>query len=746
MKRTWIVLLGLMLLAAPTAVKAQFNYTTNDDNTLTITWYSGNGGNVGIPDTIDDLTVSEIGSNAFGANTSLTGVSMSTNVANICDGAFAGCSSLTNVTMLDGLTNIGNGAFAACSSLANVTLPDIVANIGDVAFILCSSLPSVTIPSSVTSLGVAAFQSCTNLTNATISNGVTSLGSDAFAYCSMLASASIPGSLTNIGTDGFEGCSNLTKVTISNGLTTIGPSMFQSCQSLRNIIIPTTVTNIGDVAFSGASLTTVTIPTNVISIGEAAFASTSLGCVSIPASVTNIGLAAFQDCLRLTNIVVSGQNLFYSSLNGVLFDITQSTLLEAPDGLGGNYTIPSGVTSIGDTAFANCSLAGVIIPASVTNIAPNAFSDSPKLTTLLFVGNAPATDPTAFESDTAAVIYYLPGATGWSSPFAGLPAVLADITSWASPASIIYGTPLGSPQLNAASDLPGSFAYTPANGTVLPAGTNTLSVVFTPSNTVYYTSVTNTVSLVVSPAPLTITAHGANKTYGHALAFAGTEFAANGLVNGDAVASVTLASAGAAATAAVAGSPYSIVPSAALPASLTNNYTITYQSGQLTVNPAQVAVASGITANNKFYDGTTTATLSSNNVVLTGVVNGDSLSLTTNGYTANFASVKVGLDIAVTVSGLSLSGAAAGNYSLTQPAGLAANISSPSLQIFASKPNIVLSWPASATDYVLKQTASLALPVTWSPVTNSITIVGTNNTVSINAASGVRFFELIAAP
>jgi hypothetical protein len=611
---------------------------------------------------------------------------------------------------------------------------------------LCSSLTNVTIPGSVRAIGLAAFQSCTNLTNVTISNGVTSLGSDAFAYCSMLASVTIPGSLTNIGTAAFVGCTNLTKVTISNGLTTIGTAMFQSCQNLRNIVIPATVTNIGDVAFSGAGLTTVTIPTNVISIGEAAFASTSLGCVGIPASVTNIGLAAFQDCLRMTNIVVSGQNLFYSSLNGVLFDLTQGTLLEFPDGLTNNYTIPSGVTSIGDTAFANCSLTGVTIPASVTIIAPNAFESSPKLTTLLFLGNAPATDSTAFGSDTAAVIYYLPGATGWSSPFAGLPAVLADITSWASPASILYGTPLGSTQLNAVSDLPGSFTYTPANGTVLPAGTNTLSVVFTPSNTVYYTSVTNTVNLVVSPASLTITALGTNKTYGYTVTFAGTEFAANGLVNGDTVASVTLASSGAAATAAVAGSPYAIVPSAALPASLTNNYTITYHNGQLTVVPAQVAVASGITANNKFYDGTTVATLTSNNVVLSGVVNGDLISLNTNVYSANFASAKVGQDIAVTVSGLGLSGAAAGNYSLTQPTGLAANISSLSLQISASKPNIVLSWPASATDYVLKQTASLAFPVTWSPVTNGITLVGTNNTVTINAASGVRFFELIAAP
>jgi hypothetical protein len=46
----------------------------------------------------------------------------------------------------------------------------------------------------------------------------------------------------------------------------------------------------------------------------------------------------------------------------------------------------------------------------------------------------------------------------------------------------------------------------------------------------------------------------------------------------------------------------------------------------------------------------------------------------------------------------------------------------------------------------LNQTASLAPPLAWSRVTNSIAIIGTNNTVVMNAASVFRYFELIAAP
>ncbi len=114
-----------------------------------------------------------------------------------------------------------------------------------------------------------------------------------------------------------------------------------------------------------------------------------------------------------------------------------------------------------------------------------------------------------------------------------------------------------------------------------------------------------------------------------------------------------------------------------LTGSAAGNYSLTQPSG-LTANITKlgVTITSGITANNKPYDGTTLATISSNAVVLGGVLVGDTanVSLGTNGYVANFASAAAGNGIGVTVSGLGLTGAAAGNYSLTQPAGLTANI------------------------------------------------------------------------
>jgi parallel beta-helix repeat protein len=76
---------------------------------------------------------------------------------------------------------------------------------------------------------------------------------------------------------------------------------------------------------------------------------------------------------------------------------------------------------------------------------------------------------------------------------------------WASPAAIPYGTALGSSQLNATSIVPGAFAYTPAPGSILPAGTHTLSVTFNPAGPSRYAAASATVTLVVNKALPVIT-------------------------------------------------------------------------------------------------------------------------------------------------------------------------------------------------------------------------------------------------
>jgi sugar lactone lactonase YvrE len=85
----------------------------------------------------------------------------------------------------------------------------------------------------------------------------------------------------------------------------------------------------------------------------------------------------------------------------------------------------------------------------------------------------------------------------------GLPAT--PTITWPTPAPITYGTALSGTQLDATASVPGTFAYTSAVGTVLAAGSQTLSVTFTPTDATDYTSATATATLTVNKAPVTIT-------------------------------------------------------------------------------------------------------------------------------------------------------------------------------------------------------------------------------------------------
>jgi len=71
--------------------------------------------------------------------------------------------------------------------------------------------------------------------------------------------------------------------------------------------------------------------------------------------------------------------------------------------------------------------------------------------------------------------------------------------NWSNPAAITYGTALGATQLNATASVPGSFIYTPAAGTILTAGSHTLTVNFSPSDATNYDNASAQVQITVNP-------------------------------------------------------------------------------------------------------------------------------------------------------------------------------------------------------------------------------------------------------
>ncbi len=193
-----------------------------------------------------------------------------------------------------------------------------------------------------------------NIPSTTNGLPVTIIGEDAFLLQHGVTSVTIPGSVTSIESDAFGGCNSLTNATLSNGVASIEAGAFDDCYSLPK--------------------------------------------VTIPGSVTNIGIQAFTGCDSLTTIQVDAQSSFYSSVDGVLFDKSQSTLIQFPGGVGGSYTIPGSVTSIAAYAFQLCvDLTNVTIGDGVTNIGMIAFLGCYGLPSVRIPGSVTSIGEYAFE-------------------------------------------------------------------------------------------------------------------------------------------------------------------------------------------------------------------------------------------------------------------------------------------------------------------------------------------------------------
>jgi hypothetical protein len=285
------------------------------------------------------------------------------------------------------VTAIGDNAFLEETGVTNVTIPSSVTTIGANAFSE-SGLTSVTIPGTVSSIGAGAFQGCGNLTSATIADGVVSIGASAFSGCPVLANVTIPSSA-------------------------IEPYAFSSCRSLTNLTLASGLISIGDGAFDTTGLTSIAVPGSVTVIGEGAFYECSaLTNASIPTSVTSIGINAFS-FTGLKVIIVDVQNSNYSSVDGVLFDKNQTTLIQYPGGLAGAYTIPSGVVSIGESAFAYCrGLTSVAIPDGVSDIATNAFQTCDSLTSITIPNGVNSIGNSTFANCFSLRSATIPGSVG----------------------------------------------------------------------------------------------------------------------------------------------------------------------------------------------------------------------------------------------------------------------------------------------------------------------------------------------
>lgn len=283
--------------------------------------------------------------------------------------------------------------------------------------------------------------------------------------CESITSVIIEDGVTSIGSYAFSLCINLTSISIPDTVITIGDDAFNNCICLKSVIIPDSVISIGSGDGGGTfrfceSLADVTLGRNVETLGFAAFAECkSLSTIFIPASVSTIHGNTFSGCDSLTDIVVEDGNQWYTSVDGVLFDKNMSTIIRYPIGkTQASFTLPSGITTIGNDAFNDSRLHSVTFPSSLIHIGEKAFWSCDGLSDIVIPENVSviADDAFAYCDNLASItvpdsvvsigdgaftycnclsdVYYIGAESQWKNILIG------DDNSFLTGANIHYGT------------------------------------------------------------------------------------------------------------------------------------------------------------------------------------------------------------------------------------------------------------------------------------------------------------------
>lgn len=160
-------------------------------------------------------------------------------------------------------------------------------------------------------------------------------------------------------------------------VTSIAEKAFAYNKTLVMISVPETVIYIGDHAFvECTSLRGISLPESLLYLGELAFqGDIELENILLPSSLVHIGTNPFDRCDKLEGIAFSGDNNYYSTENGVLFDSIHNILVAYPAGkTDAAYTIPDWITEIGLAAFSeNPHLEGVSIFETLKTMTGNPF-------------------------------------------------------------------------------------------------------------------------------------------------------------------------------------------------------------------------------------------------------------------------------------------------------------------------------------------------------------------------------------
>ena len=332
--------------------------------------------------------------------------------------AFKGQSNISVVQIRYNITRIAQSAFKDCTSLTTVYMPSSLTNVGYHAFWGCNALKSVyyanPTPTS-NSVITNAFPDNTNMTlyvSKAHTNSVENARKvQAFDYFSTikkhvyasdfilsdhgyfcvtkapLSDGSTRGEMSLVGVYADDNLNSSWSGAYNNGILDFDVVEIADSACLGNTGIKSVnltdyskLRRVGKSAFNGCTaLSSVALNSSLLKIGSYAFRNCrALTSINLPASVKECSAYFVDGCSNLQTISVNGNNSYYTSIKGVLYNKAKTTLLRCPEGYASTSFFsddyPSSITTIGDYAFESCkNIFTMTIPYGVTSFGYGAF-------------------------------------------------------------------------------------------------------------------------------------------------------------------------------------------------------------------------------------------------------------------------------------------------------------------------------------------------------------------------------------
>jgi hypothetical protein len=417
-------------------------YFTADMGTLIR--YSSASAEYTVPD-----TVHTIGEGAF-EYTFIEEITLPDNLVHILDYAFNSCERLLAITIPAGVRTLGRWAFTHCGALQSADISGDNLEISEEAFSWCDDLTLLSIKEGVVSIGNNAFGYCYNLEYVYIPDSVEYIGDSAFYYCQALSVAFVPASVSQVGEQVFSQCNNdLAIYTDASARPSgweeswnAGLTVVWSAERANLFVLwAKTRKTLNDVL--GFSIYIFSMSADFEDMGIRALVTDgmALAVEFADAAAADDGLITLNEIMPneiMSYVIIPGTNIvcaalgalpYYLGDNAVFVREAQAyltldnTVLLTYVGAQEHYSVPEGVESIMDFAFASDTLLSVTIPDSVTSIGTQAFYECHNLAEVFVNAQIPPViGSKAFDTSADGFVIYVPAdkpeeyiaADGWA--------------------------------------------------------------------------------------------------------------------------------------------------------------------------------------------------------------------------------------------------------------------------------------------------------------------------------------------